>query len=292
MASYFSGDPCGTSKMIIGKVSALYRYRIKSTLGEALEFATLSPGGMALDRTHALIDAQTGKVASAKRPQLWRTLLSLTSRSDSSDPGVVHIHSPEAGAVSSTDPKVDCWLTEIVGRKVHLSASPRNDLQLERSRPNAVIESSVDAQVENDIITMAEAAPNGGFFDFAPIHIVFASSLKKIAESATLDAPEEVRYRPNIVIEDGNAGAFAEHAWIGSRLTIGAAELTLDYPTPRCAIPTLAHGKLASRKGVLQAIAANNMSAFLNRGMQPCLGLYARVSRPGPVARGAPVTLI
>lgn len=53
-----------------GTVAALNRYPIKSLLGESLEACEVSERGLDGDRTHGLIDEETGKVASAKAPRL------------------------------------------------------------------------------------------------------------------------------------------------------------------------------------------------------------------------------
>src|SRR5215203_3192853 len=57
-----------------GRVVEIRRYPVKSMLGEELNAATLTGGGLLGDRTFALIDAETGKVASAKNPRRWPTL--------------------------------------------------------------------------------------------------------------------------------------------------------------------------------------------------------------------------
>ena len=60
-------------------VEAVWRYPVKSMLGEPLVDAHLAAEGMAGDRRYAVVDVQTGAVASAKQPRLWRSLLSATT---------------------------------------------------------------------------------------------------------------------------------------------------------------------------------------------------------------------
>src|SRR5439155_24964121 len=59
----------------VGTIRALWRYPVKSMLGEELDAADLSEGGVVGDRAYALRDRETGKVASAKHPKLWPNLL-------------------------------------------------------------------------------------------------------------------------------------------------------------------------------------------------------------------------
>jgi uncharacterized protein YcbX len=272
--------------MLLGEVLWLHRYPVKSLVGEALDQIDVTPRGLAHDRTHALLDIETGRIASAKRPQNWRSLLCLSSRRADGDFTVVYFRSITGEERSSEDPDIDRWLSNAIGRKVRLIEARSEGLELERSRPEEALARGVEAEVTNDIIVLGQAAPQGGFFDFAPVHVVFASSLRRIAELASLGGLEESRYRPNVVIEDIHATAFEERHWVGRKLALGEVELTLIHPTPRCAIPTLAQMGLAWRPQVLRAIAASNIAEFLDMGPQPCLGLYAEVETRGRIKIG------
>ena len=55
----------------VGTIRALWRYPVKSMLGEELDAADVSKGGIVGDRAYAVVDRETGKVASAKHPKLW-----------------------------------------------------------------------------------------------------------------------------------------------------------------------------------------------------------------------------
>jgi len=272
--------------MIVGAVRSLHRYPIKSFLGESLPKAAISVRGVDHDRTHALIDVETGKVASAKRPQYWRSMLALSSRRDSSDPSLVHIRLPDGREISSADCDVDENLSRAIGRGVRLESARGDSMELERSQPDEALAAPADAEVANDIIILGQAAPAGGFFDFAPIHVVFVSSMRMIGQMAGLDGLEEARYRANLIIDDGAATPFRENDWLGRTLVIGGVELTFEHMTPRCAVPTLAHGALSPRPDVLRAIASANRREFLDMGPQPCMGVYASVRKPGIVGTG------
>ena len=49
----------------VGTIRTLWRYPVKSMLGEELEAVDLKEGGVVGDRAYALRDKETGKVASA-----------------------------------------------------------------------------------------------------------------------------------------------------------------------------------------------------------------------------------
>jgi hypothetical protein len=56
-------------------VEQLWRYPVKSMLGEPLTETEATERGLPGDRSLALTDLATGKIASAKAPRLWRALL-------------------------------------------------------------------------------------------------------------------------------------------------------------------------------------------------------------------------
>ena len=58
----------------IGTVVSIWRYPVKSMLGEELNSSYVTERGLIGDRTSALIDQETGKVASAKNPRKWGKL--------------------------------------------------------------------------------------------------------------------------------------------------------------------------------------------------------------------------
>ena len=64
---------------MLGTVTVLRRYPVKSMLGEDLDEADVSRSGLARDRRLAVVSRRTGKVASAKYPRLWRDLLTLSA---------------------------------------------------------------------------------------------------------------------------------------------------------------------------------------------------------------------
>jgi hypothetical protein len=57
-----------------GKVVSIWRYPVKSMLGEELNSSYVTERGLVGDRAYALIDEETGKVASAKNPRKWEKL--------------------------------------------------------------------------------------------------------------------------------------------------------------------------------------------------------------------------
>jgi uncharacterized protein len=60
---------------IVGSVAELWRFPVKSMKGEQLQEVTVTEQGVLGDRAYALIDAETGKVVSAKSVKLFPDIL-------------------------------------------------------------------------------------------------------------------------------------------------------------------------------------------------------------------------
>src|SRR5260370_42433405 len=58
----------------LGSVVSLWRYPVKSMMGEELNAADVTGRGLAGDRAYALVDSSDGKGASAKNPRKWPNL--------------------------------------------------------------------------------------------------------------------------------------------------------------------------------------------------------------------------
>lgn len=261
-------------------VAALWRYPVKSMLGERLSAAEVTERGLAGDRRLALLDRETGKIASAKNPRLWRALPTCTATLTE---GGVRITAPNGTEVLGPGA-----LSEIVGRAVTLTDVPPSDATLDRSRPEEVLRAGVDAQVDAEVVRFGSASPPGTFFDYAPIHLITTSTLARIAALSPRGTVEVCRYRPNLVVDTGDDEGFVEHDWVGGELRIGD-RLTLRVlaSTPRCAVPTLAHGDLPRDPDALRIPARHNrVPALPGREPEPCAGVYAQVVRGGWVREG------
>jgi uncharacterized protein YcbX len=274
-----------TARHSTGTVVGIRRHPVKSMLGERIEAVEVTDRGLTGDRSLALLDGETGKVASAKTPRLWRKLL--TCAATHTETGT-HITTPDGTLLRSTDPGIDDALSALVGRKVTLTDVLPPDATLDRSRPDEVLDSGPDAEVDADIVRFGSASPPGTFFDFAPVHLITTSTLSRIADFSPRGTLEPERYRPNLIVDMGGREGFVEHDWVGEKLHIGdRLVLQVIASTPRCAVPTLAHGDLPHDPAALRVLAHHNrVPALPGRTPEPCAGVYARVVRGGWVREG------
>jgi hypothetical protein len=272
-------------KESLGTVAVLRRYPVKSMLGEELRAVDVTERGLDGDRALALVHAETAKVVSAKSPRLWRDMLKLAAAAGPE----VKIAFPDGTVMGSADPGIDEALSEFLGRPVTLTDVPPVGVTLDRADPEQVLRDGVDATVRLDVIEqVGAAAPEGTFFDYAPLHLVTTASLDRVAALSPRGAVELERYRPNLVIRTADAEGFAENDWVGRDLRIGSGLVVrVINSTPRCAVPTLEHGGLPRDTNALRVPAAHNrISPAHDWTPEPCLGVYAQVRRPGRVHLG------
>jgi uncharacterized protein YcbX len=277
---------------MLGTVTRLRRYPVKSMLGEDLDAGDVSRAGLAGDRRLAVISRRTGKVASAKYPRLWRDLLTVSAEAlDGAGHGVAALITlPDGKTIASTDADVDDVLSRLLNEPVTLTSVPPPGASLDRAVPEAVLRDGITAPVEAKLIEIGAGAPPGTFVDFAPLHLLTSATLDRIAGLSPYRRAHLERYRPNVVIGTAAAG-FTENDWLGRDLRVGE-ELVLRViaRTPRCAVPALAHGGLPRDSEALRVLARHNrVSPLPETDPEPCAGVYAEVLRPGRISTGDPV---
>lgn len=260
----------------VGTVVALRRYPVKSMLGEEIVAAEVSASGVHGDRTFALIDLETDRVASAKRPHVWRALLQCAAGWDG---GALTIRLPDGGAVGARDRGVDRELSEALGRQVQLSNVRPENATLARPDPEDVLEHGTSVDVSYKLLEIGQGTSGATFVDYAPIHLITTSTLDHISV-------ESVRYRPNLVVSTPSGTPFAENDWVGREITVGRVQLRGILPTPRCAIPAIEHGDLPRSPRAIRALLADNRVDVPGFGVLPCAGLYAEVIEAGVIRTG------
>ncbi len=272
--------------MRVGRLSHLNRFPVKSMQGERLKDTVLSGAGIEGDRIYALRDLQTGKIASAKKPQLWRTLLDCRATTNGD---VVTITLPDGTEVTSEEPAVDDVLSRFVGRAVRLERAVAGEQGAYASEWPVIDGLSLAGDHDFPVALGTHAA---SFVDVASLHFVTTSTLQHLQDLAPDSRIDERRFRPSFVVEASGVDGFAENDWMGRTMRIGdAVELLLGMPTPRCVMTTVEQPGLLRDKAVLRTIAEHNRQEFEGVGSFACAGIYAEVTVPGRVAAGDPVEL-
>jgi uncharacterized protein len=263
-----------------GSVVSMWRYPVKSMLGEELIASEATERGLLGDRAYALVDSADGKAATAKNPRKWPTLFGFRAafieppRPEASVPPV-RITLPDGSTVTSQQMDVDQILSRALSRTVTLNAAGRGHagtVNAEEYWPD------MEGLDHRDTVTDFPL-PEGTFFDCAMVHLLTTATLDRLHRLYPQGRFEVPRFRPNIVVAPASDEKdFVENAWVGHTLAIGdTVRLSITGPCIRCVMTTLAQGDLPRDPGILRTAAQHNKVS---------VGVYATVQRGGAIRRG------
>jgi len=262
---------------VSGTVVSLWRYAVKSMLGEELNSSYVTERGLIGDRTYAIVDKKTGKVASAKNPTKWAKLFDFRSVFieppqiiESIPP--VRVTFPDGSHILSDQDTIDNNLSNVLSQDVKLMKASLQKPIYEEYWPD------IDGLAQREKVT-DETMPPQTFFDIAVIHILTTSTINRLRQLYPEGRFEVRRFRPNIVIESASAEKdFIENTWMGKKVTIGEdVVLRVTGPCTRCVMTTLPQGDLPRDLGILRTTARYN---------QVHAGVYASVHKGGTIRRG------
>ena len=269
-----------------GSVVWLWRYPVKSMMGEELNAAEVADRGLVGDRQFAVVDASTGKVAGAKNPRKWGNFFDFRAAyveppERGSKLPAVRLTLPDGTVVTSEQPDLARVLSSALGREVAFAEAEQDEeasgAQAEEYWPD------MEGLEHRDTVTEWEL-PAGTFFDLAVVHLLTTATIERLRALYPEGRFEVRRFRPNIVVATAaDQQGFVVNDWIGRTLAIGdEVRLRITGPCPRCVMTTLPQGDLPKDAGILRTAAQNN---------EANVGVYADVVKSGTVRRGDDVTL-
>lgn len=216
------------------RLSALYRYPLKSGKGEPLQGIGLDKLGLDGDRRWMLVDEGTGRFltqrAVASMSQLsavWNEAGGLTL----SAPGLGTLHVPlpsddeqqrrgviiwrDTLRVPDAGDEAAAWVSAFIGKPTRLVHVP-----VALARTTAAGYGKDDDKV--------------AFADGFPLLLIGQASLQDLSNRVGRSL-EMLRFRPNLVIE--GAEAYAEDGW--KRIRVGDVEFRVVKPCSRCIMTTV-----------------------------------------------------
>ena len=279
----------------MGAVVSLWRYPVKSMMGEELQTVQVRDHGLLGDRAYALLDRADGKVATAKNPRKWPNLFAFRATyiepSGSSAPmPSVRMTLPDGTIVTSAQHDCHQVLSQALNREVTLAVAERGQ---EAGVPASVPASwtataeeywpDMEGLDHRDTVTEF-ALPPGTFFDCATVHLLTTATLDRLRYVYPHGQFGVQRFRPNIVVDPvGGEPGFVEDAWIGQTLAIGdEVRLRITGPCGRCVMTTLAQEALLQDREILRTAVHHH---------QGQVGVYAAVVRGGTMRCGDRVRL-
>lgn len=254
----------------VGRVESLWRYPVRSMRGERVPRTAVSKLGIAGDRAWSVVDPADGRIATAaKRPRDWASLLEFDARylqepgsNDARAPAVELLH--QSGArLNSEDAGVEDRLSELLQREARLHAGDS------RGALSAAAVAREDA-----------SAPEPPYAS-APIHLLTTSSLRAAEKLHPQGRFELVRFRPNVVVDTGDAPEFLEASWVGGVLRIGdTVAFHVFKECDRCVLTTLPQAGLPKDPAILATAVQHNRTF---------LGISCSVPEAGTLREGDPV---
>jgi|SRR5208282_2245159 len=233
---------------IAGKILQLARYPVKSMRGEALSVTTLTFQGIPEDRRYAFVQTASRSdfpwLTARQLPELLRYKPAVEE--ESSGEIVVTVTTPSGAKWPVDSEELRREIEARSGRTVYLLRNKR------------------------------------GSYDAAPISIISRQTIARIAEeSGTEENPW--RFRPNLLVDLQDGGAFEELRWVGGVLRVGdTARIAIIKVDQRCVIITLDPESGESSPSILRCVAQQH---------EQCAGVYGTVLTPGEVRAGDPVWL-
>jgi uncharacterized protein len=290
----------------VGTVRTLWRFPVKSMLGEELDAVDLGERGLVGDRAYAIVDRETGKVASAKHSKLWPDLLKCRAafaeppRSGDEVPHV-QIDLANGDSVRSDAADVDDVLSRFFGRDVELASAADQGYTIDQYHPDEenydpdghrdeVVEAQLGAAFFNER-GLPSAVPEDSFFDLFPLSVLTSSTLDRLGELEPESNFDVRRFRMNVIVDNPGSG-FVENDWVGHSLAIGdEVQLAVALPDPRCCMPGVEQEDLPRDTKILKALAKHNRIDVAG-ALFPCAGVYAVAEEPGTIRKEDQVSLV
>ncbi len=206
---------------MVATVVELWRYPVKSLLGEELGEVEIEERGVVGDRLYAVTDRE-GKLGSGKATSRFRRLDGLFELRARFGEGQPVVTLPDGRELAAGDPELDAFLSERYG----------DDLRVSRE----------------------DTVPH---HDAAPLHLLTRSSLGWLATRLPESQIDRRRFRPNVLLEVEGEG-LVEDAWVGSCFALGGAVVRVTDRTDRCVMTTNPQSELPKDPAVLRAVTELN----------------------------------
>ena len=279
----------------IGVVKSLWRYPVKSMLGEGVSLVQVHQFGFYGDRVYGLVDTSDGKVATAKNPQKWPDLFSCrarlmeTSGASSVIPPVC-ITLPDGSVVTSDVRDLDQTLSRAMKRGVTLAVTQagrvsgvQTPLSVAWTGQSEEYWPDMEGREHQNTVTDF-SLPSGTFFDGAMVHMLTTATLNRLQALYPMGCVDLRRFRPNLVVETvvGQEG-FVENSWMGCTVGIGEeVRMKITAPCGRCVMTTLAQEGLPKDAGILRTAVQHNHGH---------VGVYATVVQGGAIRCGDEISV-
>lgn len=281
---------------LVGSVSRLWRYPVKSMLGEEVESSEVVWSGFYGNRCYALVDVESSKLVSAKNPAKWARMFECSARllGEGETSGSTEINGAPPVRVVLPDGKryeiadgdyggAEGALSVMFGRQVRFTAARAEPKVVTFEQYHPEIAEDARAGKTTEYVRPIDAQA-GTFTDVAAVHLVTKATLEALAGFHPDGSFDPLHFRPNILVDTGSAKGFVESGWVGRTLAVGdEVRIKVLKECGRCVMTTLPQGGLASDTDILRTVMR------FNRGKT---GILASVLKGGRVRKHDNVALV
>ncbi len=236
----------------LGRISALFRYPVKSMAAQRLDAARVGWHGIEGDRRFAF------RRLADRGPRPWLTASKL--------PDLLR-YEPFGHQ-------------EVAGESLPTHIRTPDGLELALTDPALVEEIATRHRAEVDLLLFGH-----GIFDEAGISAITLGTIQGIAREAGLEGDVR-RYRPNIVIDAGSAEPFEEDRWVGKILEFGTDNagpaVSVTLRDKRCVMLNLDPDTAEANVEVMKTVVRMNDNHA---------GVYGTVIRTGELRVGQVIRL-
>jgi uncharacterized protein YcbX len=274
----------------IGTVKSLWRFPVKSMLGEQLKELQINARGVVGDRAWALRDLQNTRVATAKRfVGLLKFHANYEAEPAEGKLPPVKITLPDGREIHADDASASEVISEALGHGFHLEHSPNPSGERAGIDPATIFADNPVAEVIPALAghPMPDyfALHKGSYLDSASFHLIATGTLAHM-RGLTEDKSDfdYRRFRANMLVDTGSdASGFVEDEWVGGVLEIGDLRVTSIQPALRCVMTTHAQQDLPRDLAILRTTVKRH---------QANLGAFTAIEGDGRVRLGDPVYLV
>jgi len=224
------------------EIAEIWRYPVKSMLGEELNQAEVVPAGIQGDRQWAVVDAESGVSLSAKR---YAELLSCRAWTKDDE---IMIALPDGSEFPVDSIEAANGLSTLLGRNVS-TRSAKSTQTIQHEFPTAITEGKGEPFLWEP--------GTEAFFDRAPLHLLTTATLSELRRLQPDSVFHRARFRPNFIIDTDETG-FVENDWINRDLKLGSLKCRVINHKPRCVMVTRSQSDLPKDTEVIRTILKNN----------------------------------
>jgi len=224
------------------ELAEIWRYPVKSMLGEQIDQANVTPGGIQGDRRWAVVDADSGVSLSAKR---YADLLHCRAWTNN---GEVMIGLPNGREYAAGSAEVADGLSDLLGRKVVTRSADATEI-IQHEFPTVVTEGKGEPFLYEP--------ETEAFFDCAPLQLLTSSTLVELQRLLPDSTIHRARFRPNFLIKTTDLG-FIENTWVNKDVALGSLRCQVYDDTRRCIMVALGQGDLPRDTDVIRTILKSN----------------------------------